>query len=91
MNYDVLTYLGIGAVGTEFAVELMFWMLLVVGVCWQSWARGTLPMRYQIPMLFSSLQANHSLLIKHTSAYSYIRLRGNVDLNHVSFAENGKR
>lgn len=49
--------MGIGAAGTgaELEEEFTFWMLLVVGVCVESWARGTFPMRYQIPMLLSSL------------------------------------
>lgn len=51
------TYLGKGAAGTgaELEEEFIFWMLLVVGVWVESWARGTFPMRYQIPMLLSSL------------------------------------
>lgn len=49
--------MGIGAAGsgTELEEEFTFWMLLAVGVCVESWARGTFPMRYQIPMLLSSL------------------------------------
>lgn len=52
------TYLGIEAAGsgTEFEEEFTFWTLFVVGVKVESWARGTFPMRYQIPMLFSSLR-----------------------------------
>lgn len=51
------TYLGIeaAATGTELEEEFTFWMLLVDGASVESWARGTFPMRYQIPMLLSSL------------------------------------
>lgn len=49
--------MGKGAAGTgaELEEEFVFCMLLEVGVCVESWARGTFPIRYQIPMLLSSL------------------------------------
>ncbi|TNN46843.1 hypothetical protein EYF80_042942 [Liparis tanakae] len=52
------TYLGMGAAGpgAELQGELRLCRLLVeVGVWVESWARCTLPMRYQMPMLLSSL------------------------------------
>lgn len=58
------TYLGMEAAGSgaELEVELTFCTLFVVGVSVESWARGTFPMRYQIPMLLSSLQETGAAL-----------------------------
>lgn len=56
--YNVDTHLGMGAAGAgaEPELEVTLWTLLAVGVRAASCARGTFPIRYQIPMLFSSLQ-----------------------------------
>lgn len=36
--------------------------------CAESWLRGTLPIRYQIPMLFSSLENQHKASVLPTNA-----------------------
>ncbi len=60
------TYLGKTGAGVELLVTV--WMLLVLLVlelfCTgeESWARGTFPIRYQIPMLFSSLWGNIKII-----------------------------
>lgn len=58
-------YLSMGAGGADPELEeFTFWVLLMVCVCVESWARGTFPMRYQIPMLLSSLSNNVRSIIK---------------------------
>lgn len=53
---------GAGA-GAGCGLETTVCTLRVVGVCAESWARGTVPIRYQIPMLFSSLSQQHRSII----------------------------
>jgi len=72
---DSLSYLSIGAAGVEaeavllllVVVELVFWVLLANDICEESMVRGTLPMRYQIPMLFSSLVQNNNKMTTRVS------------------------
>lgn len=53
---------GAGA-GAGCGLETTVCTLRVVGVCAESWARGTVPIRYQIPMLFSSLSKQRRSII----------------------------
>lgn len=72
------TYLGKTGAGVELLVTV--WMLLVVLVVElfcigeESWVRGTFPIRYQIPILFSSLRRNTELKSFHQSINYLFRM-----------------